>query len=240
MRYNFKTLISIIIMISFLLPCPAMAKITPKEVKDKKVVVITIKKGDTLWWLSEIYYKNPEMWKRFMELNTFTNPDMIFPGEKLIVSIEDAQEIKKMLKGKVTEIKKEIKEKEKEVKEVLEKKSEEPKEVKEVEVKEVVTVKELGVPVPDEAMVKKPAKLEQDLKSLEEKSKKTTTEKELATLKEEQKMLQESIRELEEKLSGEKAEVAKLKKEKQESEDTVHFLAVGISCGLVLLLNVFK
>lgn len=235
MRYNLKTLISTITIISFLLPCSAMAKITPKEVPEgTQVEIITIKKGDTLWKLSEIYYKDPEMWKRFQDLNTFTDPDLIFPDEKLFIRIEDAEKIKELLRERVTEVKEEIKEVEK--KESLEKKPEEPRKVEE---REIV----------DEAMVKKAAKLEHDLKLSEEKYKKTITAKEkeigglkgdLLALKEEQRMLQESIEELEEKLKVAKQEASKLRQGKQEAEDTIDFLAVGVTCGLVLLLNVFK
>ncbi len=212
-----------------------MAKITPKEVPEgTQVEIITIKKGDTLWKLSEIYYKDPEMWKRFQDLNTFTDPDLIFPDEKLFIRIEDAEKIKELLRERVTEVKEEIKEVEK--KESLEKKPEEPRKVEE---REIV----------DEAMVKKAAKLEHDLKLSEEKYKKTITAKEkeigglkgdLLALKEEQRMLQESIEELEEKLKVAKQEASKLRQGKQEAEDTIDFLAVGVTCGLVLLLNVFK
>ncbi|MDI6735227.1 MAG: LysM peptidoglycan-binding domain-containing protein [bacterium] len=241
MKCNLKTLISTITIISFLLPCPAMAKITSKEVPEgTKVEIITIKKGDTLWRLSEIYYKNPEMWKRFQDLNTFTNPHLIFPGEKLFISIEDAQKIKELLRERVLEVKEEIKEVKK--KEALEKKPEEPKKE---EVKEIIPVKEVESSVPDKVS----AKLEEDIKALQEKSKKTITDKqkeigklkdELTTLKKEQKMLQESMEELEEKLNREKQETTKLRQGKQEAEDTIDFLAVGVTCGLVLLLNVFK
>jgi LysM repeat protein len=247
MRYNLKTLISIITIISFLSPITASAKITPKKIKKGvKVEVITIKKGDTLWDLAKLYYKNPYMWKKFEEFNTFTNPDLIYPGEKLIISAEDAKKIKEILEKRAIEVKEEIKAA-KAKKKLLKKKKEKPKE-KEVEIKEIIKIKEVKVPVADETLLKKIARLEKDLKWLKERSRKTMSQKEkkvielmdqVAYLKEEEEMLRQSILELEEKLSGEKIEVAKLKKEKEESEELTHFLAVGVICGIVLL-NAFK
>jgi len=245
MNYNFKTLISMLTIISFLFPTPALAKITPKPVeKDKKVEVITIKKGDTLWDLAELYYKNPFMWKKFQEFNIVTNPDLIYPGEKLVIRAEDAKKLKEILEKRAIEVKEEIKEL-KGKKKLLEKKKE-PEKV--VEVKEVVKVEEVKVPVPvqDEALLKKIAKLEQELANLKKEGEKQKREVEkekeivevreqMAFLKEEEKMLRASIVELEEKLSKEKTEVTTLKKEKQESEEITHFLVIGVMCGLVLL-----
>ncbi|MEW6095208.1 MAG: LysM peptidoglycan-binding domain-containing protein, partial [bacterium] len=111
MRCNFKTLISILTIISFLFPPPVLAKIIPKEIKkDKKVQVITIKNGDTLWDLAKLYYKDSFMWKKFEELNIITNPDLIFPGEKLVISEEDAKRIKEILEKRAIEVKEKIKE----------------------------------------------------------------------------------------------------------------------------------
>jgi len=236
MRDDLKTLISILTIISFLflLPASVIAKLTPKKLKeDKKVEVITIKKGDTLWDLAKFYYKNPFMWKKFKEFNIITNPDLIFPGEKLVIRKEDGKRLKEILEKRVIEVKNEIKEAEAK-KEELEK---EKKELEKGEVKEVVKIKEVKVPVQDEALLKKIAELEQEIKLLEEEKSRTKEiiEKldEMAYLKEEEKMLQASILELEEKLSEEK-------KEKQKEEDFAHSLAVGAICGFILLLNAFK
>ncbi len=232
MRYDFKTLISILIILSFLFPVPVGAKITPKDVKkDKKMEVITIKKGDTLWDLAKLYYKDSVMWKKFEEFNIITDPDLIFPGEKLVVSTEDAKKIKEILEERAIEVKEEIK-----------KAKEEPKkvEVKEVEVREIIKVKEVKVP-PDEVLLKKIAKLEEEITLLNKERGKLKEEKnvEVASLKKEEEMLQASILELEEKLGGEKTQVAKLKKEKQEAQELTYFLSVGVLCGIVLL-NTFK
>jgi len=253
MNYNFKTLISILTIISFLFPTPVLAKLTPKPPeKDKKVEVITIKKGDTLWGLAKLYYKDPFMWKKFQEFNIITNPDLIYPGEKLVISAEDAKKLKEILEKRTIEVEEKIKEV-KGKKELLEKKKE-PEKV--VEVKEVIKVEEIKVPVPvpvpveDEALLKEIARLEQEVAQLKQECEKQKSEKEkekevvavmeqMAFLKEEDEMLRASIVELEEKLSAEKTEVTTLKKEKQESEETIHFLVIGVMCGLVLL-NAFK
>lgn len=46
----------------------------------------TIKKGDTLWDISEGYLKNPFLWSALWGKNKYIkNPDLIFPGDKLII-----------------------------------------------------------------------------------------------------------------------------------------------------------
>lgn len=246
MKYDFKTLISILIIISFLIPTPIMAKLTPKHIKeeDKKVEVITIKKGDTLWDLAKLYYNDPFMWKKFEEFNIITDPNLIFPGEKLVISAEDAKKLKEILKERAIEVKEKIKEAEAKEKVVI-------KEV--IKVEEVKVPVEVKDPVQDKALLEKLARLEQEVERLEQEVKllegeksKTKEEKEtvelreqVSYLKKEEEMLRKSIIELEEKLSGEKAEVTKLRKGKQEAEDLSHFLTVGAMCGFIIL-NAFK
>ena len=60
------------------------ATITPNPVsQDTKL--ITIKAGDTLWFLAGVYLKDPMLWGQFKQYNHFTDPDLIFPGERLLV-----------------------------------------------------------------------------------------------------------------------------------------------------------
>lgn len=55
----------------------------------------TIKKGDTLWDISEEKMKDPFLWKKLWKANPrIKNPDLIFPGQKLNIPI-DTSEIKK-------------------------------------------------------------------------------------------------------------------------------------------------
>ncbi|WP_022670090.1 LysM peptidoglycan-binding domain-containing protein [Hippea alviniae] len=45
-----------------------------------------VKKGDTLWDISKKFYKNPFYWGKLWYNNTYINdPDLIFPGEILLV-----------------------------------------------------------------------------------------------------------------------------------------------------------
>lgn len=56
----------------------------------------TVVKGDTLWDLSRKNYDNPFLWPSLWEVNksTVTNPDLIYPGQVLL--IPPAEEIKKI------------------------------------------------------------------------------------------------------------------------------------------------
>ena len=60
------------------------ATITPNPVS-QGTKLITIKTGDTLWFLAGIYLKDPMLWSQFKKHNHFTDPNLIFPGERLLV-----------------------------------------------------------------------------------------------------------------------------------------------------------
>ncbi len=46
----------------------------------------TIKKGDTLWDISNAFYKDPFLWPLLWKANPYiTNPDLIYPGNKLAI-----------------------------------------------------------------------------------------------------------------------------------------------------------
>lgn len=79
------------------------AKITMKPT-DKPVKVITIKKGDTLWHLAGKYLADPRRWPEFKKYNDYTNPDLIYPGEKMQVPIEVAKEIKSELERELAKL----------------------------------------------------------------------------------------------------------------------------------------
>ena len=64
----------------------ASARITPKE-GDEETKLITIEKGDTLWDLCEEYLKDPLRWRELSKYNDFTNPHLIYPGEKLRIPV---------------------------------------------------------------------------------------------------------------------------------------------------------
>ena len=64
----------------------ASARITPKE-GDEETRLITIEKGDTLWDLCEEYLEDPLRWRELSKYNDFTNPHLIYPGEKLRIPL---------------------------------------------------------------------------------------------------------------------------------------------------------
>ena len=60
------------------------ATITPKSLNGN-TLLITIEEGDTLWELANKYLEDPGLWREFKKYNSFTDPNLIFPGEKLRV-----------------------------------------------------------------------------------------------------------------------------------------------------------
>ena len=46
-----------------------------------------VKKGDTLWDIADHFFKNPRQWLKIWEKNLYiTNPDLIYPGNKIYLS----------------------------------------------------------------------------------------------------------------------------------------------------------
>lgn len=70
----------------------ASARITPHE-GDEDTKLITIVKGDTLWDLCQEHLKDPLRWRELSKYNDFTNPHLIYPGEKLRIPLSMAKEI---------------------------------------------------------------------------------------------------------------------------------------------------
>ncbi len=70
----------------------ASARITPHE-GDDETKLITIVKGDTLWDLCQEHLKDPLRWRELSKYNDFTNPHLIFPGEKLRIPLSMAKEV---------------------------------------------------------------------------------------------------------------------------------------------------
>ncbi len=70
----------------------ASARITPHE-GDEKTTLITIEKGDTLWDLCQKHLKDPLRWRELSKYNDFTNPNLIYPGEKLRIPVAMINEV---------------------------------------------------------------------------------------------------------------------------------------------------
>ena len=78
----------------------ASARITPKE-EEEGTVLITIEKGDTLWDLCQEHLKDPLRWRELSKYNDFSDPDWIYPGEKLRIPLSMTTVIKKEAEEKV-------------------------------------------------------------------------------------------------------------------------------------------
>jgi len=58
----------------------------PKEAPKEEGGIYTIKQGDTLWDISNAYLKDPFLWPFIWKANLYiTNPDLIYPGNKLVI-----------------------------------------------------------------------------------------------------------------------------------------------------------
>ena len=69
----------------------ASAKITPHD-GDDDTMLVTIVKGDTLWDLCQEHLKDPLRWRELSKYNDFTNPHLIYPGEKLRIPLAMAKD----------------------------------------------------------------------------------------------------------------------------------------------------
>ena len=69
----------------------ASARITPHQ-DDDGTVLIEIEKGDTLWDLCQEHLEDPLRWRELSKYNDFTNPHLIYPGEKLRIPLSMAKD----------------------------------------------------------------------------------------------------------------------------------------------------
>ena len=70
----------------------ASARITPHPDEDG-TVLIEIVKGDTLWDLCQEHLKDPLRWRELSKYNDFTNPHLIYPGEKLRIPVDMVKDV---------------------------------------------------------------------------------------------------------------------------------------------------
>ena len=75
-----KKLGAIFMTLCFLFPSNVFAE------SSKEPTIYVIKKGDTLWGLSERFIKDPKFWPNMWAKNRqITNPHLIYPGQKIRV-----------------------------------------------------------------------------------------------------------------------------------------------------------
>jgi LysM repeat protein len=77
---KFRSVIPFLLALTILLPCLAMAA------DQKEPTIYVIKRGDTLWGLSQRFLNDPSYWPDMWSKNAqITNPHLIYPGQKVRV-----------------------------------------------------------------------------------------------------------------------------------------------------------
>ena len=73
----------------------------------KKETPYTVKDGDTLWGISSHFFKDPWKWENIWgENSNVDDPDLIHPGDVVILSYENGNPILKIQKNKVVKVQK--------------------------------------------------------------------------------------------------------------------------------------
>ena len=85
----------------------ASARITPHE-GDDDTMLITIEKGDTLWDLCQEHLKDPLRWRELSKYNDFTNPHLIYPGEKLRIPLAMAKNVVQIAEDELAELREKL------------------------------------------------------------------------------------------------------------------------------------
>ena len=71
---------------TLLLPLLLMLLLPAAAPAEEKLQIYTIKKGDTLWGISERFIKDPYYWPNLWSNNPFiTNPHLIYPGQEVAI-----------------------------------------------------------------------------------------------------------------------------------------------------------
>jgi DNA repair exonuclease SbcCD ATPase subunit len=189
------------------------AKITPKR---KDAMMITIKKGDTLWSLAKKYYNNPELWPVFKKYNIFTDPHWIYPGEKLAIGYKTARKLDTTLQERLRRL-------------VAEKKA---------KIKKIIALKEELAKLQQEAAVYKKeasaiiAQKEQELYRLQQEVEEK--EDECRMLNSAIQELQVKLAELEATIDSQTQEIARLKKQNNLAKGISYFIGFVVASGLIV------
>ena len=69
-------------------PKPTIVPVPAEKPKEKRDVRYRIKWGDTLWDISESYYKNPWKYHKIARYNKIKNPDLIISGTDILIPEE--------------------------------------------------------------------------------------------------------------------------------------------------------
>ncbi len=219
------------------------AKIIPMElVEGRDYKIITIVKGDTLWQLSKKYYNNPNMWINFRSYNDFTDPHWIYPGEKLIISFVEVEQVIKFLKEQRDGVKKQKDDEEERLKQLLLQQQELEKRLKEEEKRKLLDKnQQKDVQALQEEIEK--IKMSNAILASEHNQKTRELSEQLNSMKQEEELLRLSITELERRLDvGSSGELhsngisgLSERQGKDSSHLLKHFLAFGIACGIILV-----
>lgn len=199
---------------SMIMPQPTTLEAKIK-IKDKNAKAITIKKGDTLWDLSNKYYSNPVLWPNFKKYNVFTNPHWIYPGEKLAIGYPDAKKLDNVLQARLSGLVNEKKDK----------------------IKKIINLKEEMMELQEKA-----AQEEKDVSALisQKEEELYRLKLELEKKEEECGMLASAIQELQIKLAeleatvdAQRQEIAELQKQNNFAKGVSYFIGFAVVSGVI-------
>lgn len=95
-----KTLKTVLLLITGL-AISAIVNAASVELADKHPVDYTVVEGDTLWDISSKFLKDPWRWPEIWRENKhIVNPDLIYPGDRLVLKYADGQPYLEHLSGR--------------------------------------------------------------------------------------------------------------------------------------------
>lgn len=67
------------------IPSSSGGSVTPSASSTPALRLYMVVEGDNLWDIADALYGNPWIWPEFLKFNSIPDPDLIFPGQKLLV-----------------------------------------------------------------------------------------------------------------------------------------------------------